>query len=370
MSESAVAGATLGVEEEFHLLDHQTLELVNDPALAERAAAGAAGAHLQAEMLTSQLEAATEPCHGLDDVRRAVIGGRREAGAAAADAGASILPTSTHPFARLDQIAVMQRPRYGRLVERFGALVHQFNLTGLHVHVSVPDLDSAVAIMNHVRPHLPALLALTGSSPFHEGHDTGYQSFRTARLALWPQGGTPAFLPSAAHYEQLIEQLSGTGLIDDASTLLWELRPSMRYPTLEFRVADMCPEVDDVVLVAALCRSLVRTMAGRVARGVPAPEPADAVLRAARWRAARHGFGEQLWSPLLSALRPGPAVLGELFATVAADLRAHGEHDQVESLLELVLKRGTSADRQRRVFAETGSLHRVVADAQTLTRGS
>jgi YbdK family carboxylate-amine ligase len=364
------AGATLGVEEEFHLLDPQTLELVNRPVLAARASGRAAGVHLQAEMLTSQLEAATDPCRDLDDLRAAVISGRHEAGAAAAGTGASILATSTHPFATLDQIEVMERPRYGRLVDRFGAIVHQFNLCGLHVHVSVPDLDTAVAILNHIRPYLPALLALTGSSPFHEGQDTGYESFRTAWLALWPQGGTPPFLHSAAHYLQVVEQLSDAGLIDDASTLLWELRPSMRYPTLEFRVADMCPDVDDVILFAALCRSLVRTMAGRVARGVPAPEPADAVLRAARWRAARYGFGGQLWSPERSALVPGEAVLAELFAAVSADLRAHGELNLVEQLLDQVRDRGTSAARQRRVFAETGSLQQVTDDALALTQAT
>lgn len=367
MTRSSGAGATLGVEEEFHLLDPQTLELVNRPALAARASERAAGAHLQAEMLTSQLEAATDPCTELDELRAAVISCRHEAIAAATGTGASILATSTHPFATLDQIEVMERPRYGRLVGRFGAIVRQFNLCGLHVHVSVPDLDAAVAIMNHVRPYLPALLALTGSSPFHEGQDTGYESFRTAWLALWPQGGTPPFLHSAAHYLQVVEQVSEAGLIDDASTLLWELRPSMRYPTLEFRVADMCPDVDDVILFAALCRSLVRTMAARVEQGVLAPEPADAVLRAARWRAARYGFGEQLWSPERSALVPGAAVLAELFATVSADLRAHGQHELVETLLDQLRERGTSAARQRRVFAGTGSLRQVTADALALT---
>jgi glutamate---cysteine ligase / carboxylate-amine ligase len=367
VTESGGAGATLGVEEEFHLIDPETLELVNRPALAARASEQAAGAHLQAEMLTSQLEAATEPCSELDELRAAVIGGRNEAQAAANGAGAGILATSTHPFARLDQIEIMDRPRYGRLVDRFGAIVHQFNLCGLHVHVSVPDLDAAVAIMNHVRLYLPALLALNGSSPFHEGQDTGYESFRTAWLALWPQGGTPPFLHSAAHYLQVVEQVSEAGLIDDASTLLWELRPSMRYPTLEFRVADMCPDVDDVILFAALCRSLVRTMAARVEQGAPAPEPADAVLRAARWRAARYGFGEQLWSPERSVLAPGEAVIAELFAAVSADLRLHGEHEFVAALLDQVRTRGTSAVRQRRVFAETGSLKRVAADSVALT---
>ncbi|MGN6605581.1 MAG: carboxylate-amine ligase, partial [Jatrophihabitans sp.] len=319
---TAPIGSTLGVEEEYHLVDPVTLALQHRPdLLGEGEPPG-----LRAEMLTSQLEAVTPVCTTLDETREAIIAARRTAAKAAADQGATILATSTHPFAPLSDIEVMPRPRYERLVERFGSIVRQFNLTGLHVHVGVPDLGAAVAIMSRARAYLPTLAALTGSSPLHEGGDTGYGSFRLAWLDLWPQGGPPPALRDAQHYVDTVAQLAAVGLIDDASTLLWELRPSLRWPTLEFRIADVCPEVDDAVLLAGLARSLVRTMWAQVEAGRPARDVPDAVLRAARWRAARYGIGERLWSPTRSVLLPARAVLDDLLAELRDDLDEHGEY--------------------------------------------
>jgi YbdK family carboxylate-amine ligase len=359
-------GETLGVEEEYHLVDPDTFALLNRPELSSRAVAEQAGKHLHAEMLTSQLEAATAVCVGLDDVRRELVAMRREAADAAAHHGAVLLATSTHPFAPLHGIEVMARPRYDRLVRRFGA-VTQMNVGGCHVHVGVPDLETAVAIMTHARPYLPTLAALTGSSPFHEATDTGYASFRLACLDHWPQGGPPPVLRSAQQYVETVEQLIGVGLIDDASTLLWELRPSSRYPTLEFRVADICTELDDALLLAALVRSLVRTLGRRVAAGVAPREMSDAVLRGARWRAARFGLEEQLWSPRRSALLPARSVVDELLTELRPDLEQHDEYASVCDLISALMSRGTSSTRQRKVFAESGDLTVVARDAVART---
>jgi carboxylate-amine ligase len=281
---------------------------------------------------------------------------RRSAATAAAEAGAAILATSTHPFAALSEIRLMARPRYQALVERFGAIVSQFNLCGLHVHVSVPDLDSAVAILNLARPYLPVLSALTGSSPFHQGQDTGYDSFRLPWLGLWAQGGPPPQLASGADYLATIEESVTIGLVEDASSMLWDLRPSLRYPTLEFRAADLCTDLDDAVLYAGLVRSLVRVLAARADSGAPSPTQSDPALRAARWRAARYGLSDRLWSPARSELVPAAAALEELLLELRDDLEAHDEYRQVGELLDRVLRRGTSAARQRRRFDETGSL--------------
>ncbi|HZY75156.1 MAG TPA: glutamate-cysteine ligase family protein, partial [Jatrophihabitantaceae bacterium] len=184
-------GKTFGVEEEFHLVDPETLGLVTSPELTRQAAEQRLGPNLRAEMLTSQLETATPVCTGLDELRAALVAGRREAAAAAERVGAAILAAGTHPSAPLSRIDVAENPRYDRLVERFGTIVRQFNLCGCHVHVGVPDLSTAVAIMSHARPYLPLLAALTAGSPVHTGADTGYESFRLAWIALWPQGGIP-----------------------------------------------------------------------------------------------------------------------------------------------------------------------------------
>jgi YbdK family carboxylate-amine ligase len=358
-------GATFGVEEEYHLVDAQTLELASRPGLAERAEA----AHLKSEMLTSQLEAITEPCTDLLRLRATLVTIRQEASDAAAAVGARLLATSTHPFARLSETRLVDRPRYRALVDRFGTVVNALNLTGCHVHVAVPDLDTAVAIMTRARAYLPLLAALTVSSPFHEGCDTGYASFRLAGLRLWPQGGFPPPLRSAAEYHAVADQLADVGLVGERSEILWEIRPSARFPTLEYRVADMCTEVDDAVLLAALARSLTRTIGARLHRDEPWPEAADPVLRAARWRAARYGMAERLWSPARGGLAPADAVLDEVLDELRPDLDEHGELDLVDGLVAGLRERGTSAARQRATFAATGDLHAVTHAAVALTAG-
>jgi carboxylate-amine ligase len=360
---AAPIGETLGVEEEYHLVEPGSFALAHRPELVTRVADAGTEGRLRAEMLTSQLEATTEVCTTLDEVRATLVAARSEATAVAHAENALLLGTSTHPFAGVSEIEVLARPRYARLVERFGAVVGQFNLVGCHVHVGVPDLDTAVAVMTRARPYLPLLAALTGSSPFHDGYDTGWNSYRLALLAMWPQGGMPPALGSAAEYSALVDELQGAGLVDDASTLLWELRPSVRYPTLEFRIADMCPSLDDAVLYAGLVRSLVRTLGSRT----ELPTVPDAVLRAARWRAARYGLGERLWSPSRRELVPAPVALDELWAELRPDLEEHGEAGVVGDLLDQLRSHGTSADRQRRAFAATGSLHDVARAGVELT---
>lgn len=360
------AGRTLGVEEEFHLVDPETLRLAPRAELAKALTDRAAELRLHAEMLTSQLEAVTDICADLNQLRAALVDARRDAAAAAADVGATLLATSTHPLAPRSEIELLNHPRYLRLVERFGTVVPEFNLCGCHVHVSVPDLATAVRVMSQARPYLPVLSALTASSPFHEGGDTGYESFRTAWLGLWPHGGPPPRLDSAEEYRMTVDQLRGLGIIDDETALLWEVRPSARYPTLEFRIADMCPDVDDVVLHAGLVRSLVRTLAARVE---PAPELPDSVLRAARWRAARHGLAGQLWSAARRALVPGEVAVSDLLGELRRDLEEHDEYDLVAALWSRLRSRGTSAARQRRVFAATGSMAAVVRSAMPVPAG-
>ncbi|SHF73688.1 carboxylate-amine ligase [Jatrophihabitans endophyticus] len=366
---AAPLGATLGIEEEYHLVDPTTFTLQNRPELSTRALDGRAGPHLRPEMLTSQLEAASDVCTTLAEARAAVVAMRQEATRAAASTGATILATSTHPSATLAEIELMARERYDRLTDRFGPVVRAVNLCGCHVHVAVPDLELAVRIMAHARPSLPLLGALTGSSPFHEGADTGYESFRVAWLSLWQQGGPPPQLDSAEDYLATVDQLLDVGLVDEPSQLLWDLRPSSRYPTLEFRMADVCPVVDDVVLFAAVVRSLVRTLGARIAGGVPALRVSDPVLRGWRWRAARHGLRDRLWSPARCGLVPARVAVDDLLAELRDDLAAHDELATVTDLGAGLLDRGTSARRQRACHDRSGDLGEVVRDAVAVTAG-
>lgn len=365
--QGADGAPTFGVEEEYHLVDPETYELAPRPDLTSQAADRTLGPVLRGEMVTSQLEAATGICHTLTELRTAIVDARREAQAAAAEAGATLLATSSHPFAMLSEVGVLDRPRYAVLIERFGTVVRALNLTGCHVHVSVSDRDTAIAVLTRVRAYLPLLAALTGSSAFHEGKDTEYASFRLAWLGLWPQGGIPPSFSSSAEYDTVVADIVGTGLVGEESELLWEVRPSSSFPTIEYRIADMCTEIDDAVLYAALARSLTRTLSARLDRPEPTAPPSDAFLRAVRWRAARYGLEGDLWSAQRHALVPAAEAVEDLLAELRADLEAHHEWDDVRGLTDAVLARGTSARRQRSVYTQTGDLREVTRDAVVRT---
>ncbi len=358
---SPAVGTTFGVEEEFHLVDPATLELAGSRKLAAAALSGEAGARVHAEIATTQLETATRICSTLADLRGELVRSRAEAAAAAASVGLLLLPASTHPFGSWRQQEMTPYPRYDALVERFAVLPLQQDICGCHVHVSVPDLETAVAVMDRARPYLAVLAALTGSSPFHDGVDTGYESYRTVWFARWPITGPPEHLGSAERFREVVAALAAAGAIADASNLYWDIRPSARYPTLEFRVADVCTDLDDAVLHAALVRSLVRVLAGRAARGEPCPEVRPEVLRAARWRAARHGISDRLLEPVSATSLDAHHVVHRLLDELQDDLREHDEWVEVSHLLQQLLRRGTSAARQRSVWTRTGDRRAVTA---------
>ena len=357
----APAGATFGVEEEFHLVDPETYRLTRSPALAEAVLHHEVGPHLHAEITTTQLESATGVCTGLADLRAELVTTRAEAAGAAARAGVRILAASTHPFDSWHDQDITPAPRYHAMVDRWAGLALQQDICGCHVHVGVPDLDTAVAVMDRARPYLPVLLAMTGSSPFHDGVDTGHDSYRTIWWSRWPTTGPPEYLGSADRFREVVDGLVTSGVIADASHLYWDLRPSSHLPTLEFRLADVCTEVDDVVLHAALVRSLVRTLAGRAERGEPCPQPRPELLRAARWRAARHGLDDQLFDVLQNELVPARTAVRRLLTELREDLVDHDEWSTVVELVERLFERGTSASRQRRTWRRTGDWREVAA---------
>src|SRR5688572_30447382 len=314
------AGTTFGVEEEFHLVDPGSYRLTRSPELAAAVLRGESGRHLHAEITTTQLESASDVCTDLSELRAELVTTRAEAAGAAARAGVRILAASTHPFDSWQQQDITPAPRYEAMVARWAGLALQQDICGCHVHVGVPDLDTAVAVMDRTRPYLPTLLAMTGSSPFHDGLDTGHDSYRTMWWSRWPMTGPPGYLGSADRFREVVAGLVTSGVIADSSHLYWDVRPSSHLPTLEFRLADVCTEVDDVVLHAALVRSLVRVLAARAERGEPCPQPRPELLRAARWRAARHGLNGQLFDAVGCELLPARVAVRRLLAELQDDL--------------------------------------------------
>src|SRR5688572_2812417 len=355
------AGATFGIEEEFHLVDPRTFELTPSPDLCAAAVRREVGPRIHAELVTTQIETVSGICESLTDLRAELVAARREVATAAALAGVAVLPASTHPFDGWQQQVITPAPRYEAMVERWAGLASQQDICGCHVHVGVPDLETAVAVMDRARPYLPVLLAMTGSSPFHDGVDTGYESYRTLWWSRWPMTGPPEYMGSAERFQEVVAGLVASGVVADSSHLYWDLRPSSHLPTLEFRLADVCTEVDDVVLHAALVRSLVRVLAGRSEGSDPCPQPRPELLRAARWRAARHGLDSQLFDPVRSELVPARVAVRRLLAELQDDLRDHDEWAVVVELVERLFERGTSASRQRTTWLRTGDWREVAA---------
>jgi carboxylate-amine ligase len=351
-------GVTLGVEEEYHLVDVETMALADAPGVVA-SAQQLLGADAQSEISTSQLEVATPVCSSLAEVRAQLARLRRGADTAAREHGCRVLACGTHPFSSwLDQ-RLTEGERYAEVHERLGLLALQQLIAGCHVHVNVPDPELAVQVIDRLRPDLHLLLALSGSSPFWEGVDTGYASYRTQWFNRFPVTGTAQLVGDLATYEQLVRDLVSTGMVRDASHLYWDARASTRFPTVEVRVADTLPRLDDVVLQAALVRSMVRRAAAEALSGQDFPRPRSEVVRAARWRSAKTGIEGELVDLRSGGLTPGAELVRELVARLRDDLEELGDWDEVQALTDQALSAGTSAARQRAVVAGGGDLRAV-----------
>jgi carboxylate-amine ligase len=360
-AESTRAGPrTVGVEEEFLLVDRATGR-ARAVATSVLRSAGPEATDLRAELQREQLETGTDPCRDLSDLAREIRRTRAAAHAAAEANGVGVVPLATYP---LDvEPTTSPNERYRRMVERFGLTGREQLTCGCHVHVGVSDEEEAVAALDRVRPWLAPLLALSTNSPFWAGADSGYAGYRAQVWPRWPSAGPYGPFGSAAGYRALAATMLGTGTLLDAGMLYFDARMSTHHPTVEIRVADVCREPDDAVLVAALARALVETAVREWRAGVEPDPVRTEVLRLASWRAARSGIAADLVDPL--DWRPAPArtVLDRLLTHVRDALDDVGDLPLASGLLDQVLRRGTGADRQRAVFRTTGDLRTVVLDA-------
>lgn len=355
---------TVGVEEEFLLVDPGT----GTP----RAVGGAViaawdddvdrdGAGLTGELHREQLETGTRPCRTLDELGAQLRSTRAAATAAAGELGAAVAPLGTSPLPV--EPTLSRSSRYARMARRFGITVDDQLTCGCHVHVAVASAEEGVAALDRIRPWLAPLVALSANSPFWQGADSGHASFRSQVWSRWPSAGAYGPFGSAAGYRAFVDGVLATDTVLDEGMLYLDARLSRDHPTLEVRVADVCRDPDDAVLVAALVRGLVETAVREWRAGVEPDGVRTEVLRLAAWRAGRSGVGGDLVLP--GPWRPAPAaeVLGALVAHVADALDETGDRTAVDALLAAVLARGTGADRQRAVWERTGSLAAVATDA-------
>ncbi|MFL6126952.1 glutamate--cysteine ligase [Actinophytocola sp.] len=351
---------TLGVEEEFLIVDPETGRLM-PAARAVVAAARRFGVDLCPELTPVQVETNTPVCAGMQDVRAHLLAARATTAAAALEVGGCLVASGV-PMAEHAEPAFTDEERYRRIGAEFGLLAAEHDVCGCHVHVAVPDRDSAVRVGNHLRLWLPTLLALTANSPIHRGVDTGYASWRSVLCGRWACSGAPPFFASAADYDARVDGLVASGAVLDRAMVYWDVRPSEHLPTVEVRVSDVPATVDGSVLLAVLVRALVMTAleaerADRPAAAVPAE-----VVRAAYWRAARDGITGQGLDLTTGGLVPAQRLVRDLVRHVEPALRRTGELRAVRQLLTTLLRDGNGAVLQRAAFRRRGRLTDVVAE--------
>jgi glutamate---cysteine ligase / carboxylate-amine ligase len=318
------------------------------------------GEEVTNEFFLSQIEIGTPVCRTLEDVRTELVRLRRSVVEAARRDGSRIAAAGTHPFSRWEGQPVTPKKRYLELQDNFQQLARDQIIFGCHVHIGIADRDEAIGILSRCRPWLAPVIALAASSPFWLGAETGYASYRTQLFSRWPMAGLPHVFASRADYDDLVASLVAAGMISDASNIYWDARPSSHAETLEFRMADVCPTVDEAVMVAGLCRAVAWTSLEQHRKGTPIDPPRPELLQAARWRASRFGLEGELIDVYARKSVPARELIEGMLAFLRPALDALGDWDLVSDLVHKTLDHGNSAKRQRWAFAQSGRLDDVV----------
>ena len=355
---------SVGVEEELLLVDSDSGQALALSAAVLGCVPECDEVALTSELTRQQIETNTQPCKSLEELRGEVRRWRRAAADAASGRNASIAALATSPLP-VDP-SITSSPRYKRMVDQFGLTAEEQLTCGCHVHVEIESDAEGVAVLDRIRGWLPCLRALSVNSPFWQGQDSGYASFRSQVWGRWPSAGPTELFGTPETYHATIQAMVESKTLLDAGMVYFDARLSLENPTVEMRVADVCLLADDAVLLAALSRALVETAARSWRAGEP-PEPIRVeLLRLSGWRAGRSGLEDDLVG---ADGQPAPAsqVIRALLDHVAPVLAEHGELDTVEELLAAVLERGTGAAAQRRIYRQNGQLTDVVAHAVQAT---
>ena len=353
---------TLGVEEEYQILDPETRGLLarGGEKVQRRAQRATMGEEVVPELVTSQIEAVSPVCRTLPEVRAEILRLRREVSDAASKEGARIAAASTHPFSDWQEQRVTPKERYKSLLESYQRLARQQVAFGFHVHVGLSDREAAIRVMNRLRLWLAPMLALSANSPFWLGADTGYASYRTQVWGRMPVSGPPGLFESRAEHDALVESLAAAGVVGDATKVYWDARLPEDLDTIEIRVMDVCSHVDEAVMMAGLARALVRTCYEKAEREEPYPKTRPELLRAAHWLASRHGLDANLLDAESGRAVPAPEAVEKTLAFARPALEESGDWEEVSTLARETLAHGNGASRQRRTYEKSGRLEDVV----------
>ncbi|MGW0601776.1 glutamate--cysteine ligase 2 [Streptomyces sp. NPDC002776] len=354
---------TVGVEEELLLVDPETGEpRARSAAIIARAERESADGHdvFEKELHDQMLEYASEPQSSMDGLSREIARCRKEAARYAGELGCAVAALATSPLPVSPAVGAGRR--YQWMAEQYGIATQEQLVLGCHVHVSVESDEEGVAVIDRIRPWLSVLGALSANSPFWQGKDSGYSSYRSRVWQRWPSAGPTEVFGSAERYHQVVQDMIDTGVILDQGMVYFDARLSRNFPTVEIRVSDVSLHADTPVLIANLARGLVETAAREWRAGIEPAAHSVSVLRLAAWQAARAGVTEELLHPVTMRPMPARAVLQALLDHVGEALEDHGDLERARAGVAELLERGNGARVQRELLERTGSLRDVVLE--------
>ena len=354
---------TIGIEEEYLLVDPETRNLADDPPAAIlEDCRKRIGDQVTPEFLRSQIEVGTQVCTSISEAAEQLRSLRCCIREVAESHGLAMIAASTHPIADWDLQKHTEKERYNTLAQSMQTVVRRMLICGMHVHVGIENDDLRIDLMNQVSYFLPHLLAISTSAPFWHGIETGLKSYRMAVWNELPRTGLPPQFDSYGEYRRLVDTLVGTGVIEDASKLWWDIRPSGKFPTLEMRMTDICTRTEDSICIAALYRCLLR-MLWRLRRSNQRWRQYDRfMISENRWRASRYGIDEGLIDFGKAEIVPFAELLEELIELVREDAEFFDCVSEVEHARE-ILRRGTSAHKQIDVWQQARSSGKTDAEA-------
>lgn len=337
---------SIGIEEEYLLVDKETRALAAEPpaALLSKAEERLRG-QVSPEFLKSQIEVGTHVCRSVQEARDQLIELRSTIAGIADEFGLAPIASSTHPFAHWESQHHTDKERYNAIAKEIQHVGRRLIICGMHVHVGIEDDDLRIDLLGQAAYFLPHLLALSTSSPFWQGVSTGLKSYRLSVLDELPRTGLPHTFSSYSEFERTVELLVGAGLIEDATKLWWDMRPSGRFPTLEMRITDVCPLIEDSVAIASLYLCILRLLYRLRRNNQRWRHYPPLLIRENRWRAQRYGIEQGMVDLGKGVIVPFATLMEELFELVAEDA-AHFGCTKELAHIRTILDRGTSADRQ------------------------
>jgi len=350
---------TIGIEEEYQIIDPETRELTSYVSKLLDQGAMVFRDQVKPEFLQSQIETGSNVCRNIREARQEVTRLRSIVGEIAAKNGRKIVAAGTHPFSRWEDQVVTDKDRYKGLEEKFKMIARRLLIFGMHVHIGIPDPDLRIDIMKQMTYMMPHILALSTSSPFWLGRDTGLKSYRSVIFSDLPRTGLPEYFTSWQQYERYVDTLIRTNCIEEPTKIWWDIRPHPKFPTLEFRMCDCCTKIDEVIAIAALIQAVVAMLIMLRKSNQTWRIYRRGLIEENKWRAMKDGIDGRLIDLGKEEEVPFRFLMEEILDLVADMADRLGTRREIE-YIRTILKQGASADRQLSVYAETKDMKAVV----------